>query len=356
MTRIRWLAVLTVVLIATGVAVPARPALAHGGDGGPVTSNYRTTITEIAPPIEGLTVRIVDIEGTIQLSWDGLGELTALGYEGEPYLRFSDRGVERNINSPATYLNQDRYGQVDPPANASAEATPEWEQVSDIPVAQWHDHRTHWMSTQPPPQVVEDDTSPHVIFDRWEIPIDVAGDPGVIAGTLVWQPPPPIFPWLAAGLLLTAVFTAAMFTRWWRTIAVLLGAVGTIALGVDTLGYVRAGNDTLANEMWAFNYTVASGLATIMLAVHAHRRTSHPTIAMVVAGLVLTVMGGLDRLDAITNSQVFSTMPTTVSRTAPVLCLATGIALSVRFAAFLIPLVVHPESARETLYAEANEP
>ena len=56
-----------------------------------------------------------------------------LGYEGEPYLRFNDRGVDRNVNSPATYLNQDRYGQVNPPPNATADATPEWEHISDTP-------------------------------------------------------------------------------------------------------------------------------------------------------------------------------------------------------------------------------
>ena len=210
------------------------------------------------------------------------------------------------------------------------------------PVAQWHDHRTHWMSTQPPPQVVDDDTSAHVIFERWEIPVDVSDDPAVIAGTLTWQPPPPTAPWLVAGIVLTVAFITAMFSRWWRTIAVALGALGTIALGIDTLGYVRAGSDTLANELWAFNYAVAAGLATIMLAVHAHRRSPHPTIAMVIAGLVLALMGGIDRLDAITNSQIFSTMPTTLSRTAPVICLAAGIALTVRFAAFLIPLLIHP--------------
>ena len=38
-------------------------------------------------------------------------ELLIEGYEGEPYLRFdADAGVFRNANSPATYLNEERYG------------------------------------------------------------------------------------------------------------------------------------------------------------------------------------------------------------------------------------------------------
>ena len=35
------------------------------------------------------------------------------GYEGEPYLRFLKSGrVEVNVNSPAKYLNEERYGGV----------------------------------------------------------------------------------------------------------------------------------------------------------------------------------------------------------------------------------------------------
>ena len=58
-------------------------------------------------------------------------ELVIEGYDGEPYLRFdADGGVFRNANSPATYLNQERYGGVDVPASASKSAAPSWERVS----------------------------------------------------------------------------------------------------------------------------------------------------------------------------------------------------------------------------------
>ncbi len=33
------------------------------------------------------------------------------GYGGEPYLRFAPDGIYVNVNSPAGYLNQDRYAQ-----------------------------------------------------------------------------------------------------------------------------------------------------------------------------------------------------------------------------------------------------
>jgi hypothetical protein len=38
------------------------------------------------------------------------------GYDGEPYLRFTADAVYRNERSPATYLNEDRYGGVELPA------------------------------------------------------------------------------------------------------------------------------------------------------------------------------------------------------------------------------------------------
>ena len=66
----------------------------------------------------------------------------------EPYLRFlADGTVERNLRSEATYLNEDRQGAVDLPAQADHEAEPEWETVADDGTYAWHDHRIHWMGT-----------------------------------------------------------------------------------------------------------------------------------------------------------------------------------------------------------------
>ena len=45
------------------------------------------------------------------------------GYGGEPYLRFGPDGIAVNVNSPAGYLNQDRYGQSIVPKSAASSAT-----------------------------------------------------------------------------------------------------------------------------------------------------------------------------------------------------------------------------------------
>lgn len=328
-----------------------QPVAAHGGDhDGPVTSNYETRITDISPTIDGLNVEVTDVDGTLQISWQGTGEVVVLGYEGEPYLRLTPSGVERNLRSPATYLNEDRYARVDPPASADADAAPEWQPFKPVPVVEWHDHRTHWMSQQRPPQVSSDPGRSHVIFDRWEVRVVVDGRNTVIAGSLTWNPPPSLAVPLATTAAVLAVLTAIMFTRWWRPAAVTFALAGTIAFGVDTAGYVQADNASLANSVWAFNYTVAAALATIRLGMHAIRGTPEPTLAMFGAGIVLAVMGGFDRFDVLTNSQIFSTMPDTVARGAPLVCIATGVALLARFLAFFVPLVIrpnHPDTAEQ---------
>jgi hypothetical protein len=84
------------------------------------------------------------------------------GYSGEPYLRFSPAGIYVNINSPAGYLNQDRYARVQVPKSASASATPK---VKAAP------------------------RKPHHIFD-WKVPATENGKRFVIAGSLDYKPPP----------------------------------------------------------------------------------------------------------------------------------------------------------------------
>jgi hypothetical protein len=108
------------------------------------------------------------------------------GYRDEPYLRFLPDGtVQRNRRSPATYLNEDRFAQVDVPASAKPKAAPRWEQVAQNGRYDWHDHRIHWMSKTLPERVREDESERIKVFD-WKLPIAVAGRPAEITGTLTW--------------------------------------------------------------------------------------------------------------------------------------------------------------------------
>ncbi len=177
--------VLSVALVAAAFLAPT--AAAHG-DGG--ARGFRSTVTSVRPSLDGVTVEVRDADDRLLLRNDGRQDVVVLGYDGEPYLRFAAAGgVFRNANSPATYLNEERYGGVDVPASASAAAEPRWERISRGRSYEWHDHRIHWMSTIDPPQIHRAEDEPHHVFD-WNVPGTVAGKPLTIAGSLDYEPPP----------------------------------------------------------------------------------------------------------------------------------------------------------------------
>lgn len=169
-------------------ALVACPAAAGHGDG--AARGYTSTITSIGPQLPGLDARVLAGDDQLRLRNDTERDLVIEGYDGEPYLRFdADGGVFRNANSPATYLNQERYGDVDVPSAASKDAEPRWERVARGNAYEWHDHRIHWMSTIDPPKVRQAKDQPHHVFD-WTVPGRAGSEPLAIKGSLDYQPPP----------------------------------------------------------------------------------------------------------------------------------------------------------------------
>jgi hypothetical protein len=163
-------------------------AAAHGGGG--ASKGYASTITAVAPASPGVRAAILDADDRLQLRVTGPGVVVVHGYEGEPYLRFSPEGVFRNRRSPATYLNDDRYGKVALPPLADPEAPPDWERVAPAGRAyDWHDHRIHWMSPAYPAKVEAAKDRPHHIFD-WTVPGTVDGRRLAIEGSLDYAPLP----------------------------------------------------------------------------------------------------------------------------------------------------------------------
>ncbi len=327
--------------VAALVLVPVPVVSAHGGMDTEVTSNYRTLLTGV-PDVDGLNAEIVDISGTIRLTWNGRGTLVVYGYEDEPYLRISERGVERNTRSPASYLNEDRYASVEKPATADADAAPEWKLISDNPSFQWHDHRNHWMSTVPPARVVADSDRSHVIFERWEIPIEIDGRRDSISGELAWVPPPSAGWWYTVAGLVALAAAAVLFSRLWRPGAALIASLGAATFAADTLGYVVASPASLSSRLPVLLPPMVAVAIAARLWIHVRRRTDDPTLAMMASGLVLALLGGFDRVDVLSNSQIFASGPAWFPRAAVAVCLGTGAALAARFAAFLIPLAVRP--------------
>lgn len=169
-------------LIALFILVAAPAASAHQGD-----PNYRSEVTAVQPAGlgDGLSISVVNFDDHVRIEAEPGKELLVVGYEQEPLARIhADGRVEENLNSPSYYLNHDRYANVDLPEHADAEAEPDWKQVGQNGIYEWHDHRSHWMGEGLPPQV-KDESVVTKVFD-YTIPVEIDGHPARFVGTLTW--------------------------------------------------------------------------------------------------------------------------------------------------------------------------
>jgi hypothetical protein len=189
-----------VALIALAATAPA--ASAHQG-----SPNYLSQIDNVQPAVDGLSVDVLSRDDRLLLRNASGRDVVIEGYDGEPYARvLGDGTVEVNRDSPAFYLNDDRFGDVAAPKAADGKGAPRWKELSRTGRFEWHDHRMHWMS-QTPPERVKDATEQTKIFD-WSVPLDVNGRRGAIAGTLFWTPTVNSGPPTAAIVALAAVLIA----------------------------------------------------------------------------------------------------------------------------------------------------
>jgi len=183
-------------------------AEAHFGTG---KLGYRSTIEAVKPRVNGIQLKVLYGDDQVWLD-NRSGETIVIdGYGGEPYLRFAPTGIFVNVNSPAGYLNQDRYGKSVPPKSASLTAPPDWQKLAGGKVWAWHDHRIHYMSPEFPPAIRAAPNKAHHVFD-WKVPATADGKRFFITGSLDYRPPPKesqSFP-VALVIVLAALIGAGM--------------------------------------------------------------------------------------------------------------------------------------------------
>ena len=97
----------------------AGPAAAHVG-GGAAGSDFDARVLAVTPEVPGLSVRVLQFGEEVELVKGTGTEVVVPGYDDDPYLRIGPDGVWRNANSPATYINLDRYGRTTLPARAAS--------------------------------------------------------------------------------------------------------------------------------------------------------------------------------------------------------------------------------------------
>jgi hypothetical protein len=229
------------------VLLTAAPAAADPA--GP--SDFRSEVTGIVPALDGVTAEIRGGDAFLEITVDAGHTVVVSGYSGEPYLQYLPDGtVERNRLSSATYLNDDRKGQVDIPAEVRAamedDADPEWEPVADGGSYAWHDHRVHWMAEVSPP--VDRGDRVTGAYDPWRVPIEVDGTATEVQGTLTYETAASPLPWAAlavVGLGALVWFGRGRGLRLPSAVLVVVSALATIVGRADWTSTPGGGNPLL---------------------------------------------------------------------------------------------------------------
>jgi hypothetical protein len=308
------------VAVAAGVAVMLVPAGAVGADP-PGPTDYETVVVGIEPATPTIAVEMIGGDSFVQLTVQRGIEAVVLGYSDEPYLRFrTDGTVEENRLSPAVAQNKDRYGEASS-ATGDPNATPEWVVVGNNGTYAWHDHRAHWMSSDPPPG-----------FERGQriqdgvIPLVVDGVTVRISVTTTWQEAPSRVPLVAgaivAGFLVMTVLSMRARLAW----VLVAGAAAAGAIGWVQVNSVP--ESTGPSIIWWLLPAVAGVSAVIAV-----------PLGRSVASYSLVLLGGIElalwvfmRRDGLTRSLLPTDAPFWLDRavtTGAAVAAAAGVATAV---------------------------
>ncbi|GAA3391202.1 Dyp-type peroxidase [Cryptosporangium minutisporangium] len=311
-------------LVAALLATGATPASAHSV-GGVGATNFRTTLEHFSGA-PGVELRVVENGSRLELEAES--ETVVRGYQNEPYARVGPDGVYVNENSPAYYLNTDRYGVTTVPASADPKKAPSWRKISDEPVFRWHDHRTHWMQTTLPPVVSRSPDEVHRI-SRWTITFDRGGTSLTATGSLSWVPGPSPWGWFAAAAVLLVVPALVVGFGRRRTftalgVAVLLVVVADAAHSVGVVLLEASRTDAFVSLLPQVAVWAIGGLASWLL----FRGRDAGTWAAAVVGVCVAAASGFPDLPVFWRSSAPTVLPLGVDRLTVVVGLGVGLGLA----------------------------
>ena len=309
------------ILAAMMVASTAPPAKADA----PGPTNYRTDIVSVEPANAPIKVQMIGGDAFLSLEQLEPVEIIVLGYQAEPYLRFDPDGtVYENRRSPAVWLNQERYGSEEPPSFASADAHPEWFEVANNGRYAWHDHRSHWMNSQPPPSAEPGDQ----VLEA-TVPIRVDGQPVTITVASFLLASPSIVPSIVGATLgLAAAAVAWRTNRASRAIFGLLTAGSAAILG--SVAFNTVPPETRPSQLLWLLPVIAVIAALALIALRKRTATT-----VYLDGFAVTVGGtlagwGIIRFDALRRALIPSDAPAALDRLVISLVLVVGVALTVQ--------------------------
>lgn len=312
----------------------------------PGPTDYQSEIRSIEPETPTIEVDIVGGDSFVELRVEPGVDAMVIGYEGEDYLWFRPDGVVlENQNSPATYLNKNRYGNDGVPATARADADPSWEQVATGGYWAWHDHRAHWMQSARPFGLEAGDQILEAV-----IPIVVDGETVEVTVISTWRAAPsPLAMWLGvvAGL---GVGVVAWFLRG-RRIPAIAASVPLVVLAVvvGAAQYLSLPSATDPRPIWIVLPSIAavSAAAGLLLALRGMRLAGDA--AMLLVGAELAVWGFMKR-DGLGAAIVPTDAPFWLDRFATAAALVGGV-MFVAIASWSLFVVPAPDGS-----SDASEP
>jgi hypothetical protein len=315
------------------VGLGAGPAAADPA--GP--SDFRSEVTGIEPAVDGVEAEIRGGDAFIELTVERGVEATVFDYSNpeKPYLRFlADGTVERNRSSPATYVNDDRKGGGDIPAEANdPDAAPSWEEVASDGTYAWHDHRVHWMQDATS-QLRRGERVPGD-YDPWNVPIEVDGQRAAVQGTLTFEDQLSPIPWAALALGAGGVLAFVGRGRAMRSAAGALLALSGLAVVVGRADFSST-PDGAGNPLLWILPLVAAVLAAVAVA-----RPQASTGVVFALGAVASLSGwALLRFSVLTKPVLPTELPAALDRAAVAAAIGVSIAaayLAVTSGAFKLP-------------------
>lgn len=307
--------------VAAMVLLAATPASAD-----PATpTNYRSHVVFVEGP-GVMEVEIVGGDAFVRLTAESGVTLEVLGYEGEEYIRFDPDGtVNVNQRSPSKYLNDDRYANVELPAEADAEAVPRWEAVSADGTYSWHDHRTHWMSPTPPASVNQSNGTQTVQIFDWTLPLRVNAEAGAIVGTLTWIPSTTALPWFALTVATLVAVAAVSIRMGARSRAVLLLGLAIAALiaGLAAIAAQPPEGRIFGVDVLGPPVVVVVGILALVQAKQSGRGASQ----VVLIGSVGLAAWGVMRVGVLTHPILPTVLPDALDRLITAVVLGGAIGL-----------------------------
>jgi hypothetical protein len=324
---------------AVGAPVLADPA-------GP--TDYQSEVRAVEPETDSIEVGIVGGDSFFEMRVEPGVEAIVVGYEGEDYLWFRPDGVVlENQNSPATYLNADRYGIDGVPDTAGADAEPDWKQVATGGYWAWHDHRAHWMQSARPFGLEAGDQILEAV-----IPIVVDGETVEVTVISTWKPEPsPVAMWVGV-LVGVAVAVGAWALRGRRVppIAATIPLV-VLAVVVGVAQYTSLPSATGPRLVWIALPVVAAICATVGLVSALRGKRFAADAAMLLVGVELAIWGFVKR-DGLSAAIVPTDVPFWLDRLATAAALVGGVLV----AAVAVWWLFAVPSAEEEPVSDSREP